>query len=51
MLTTILVVILVLILIGSFPIYPYNQGWGIYPSSVIGVVLVVLLILALLGRI
>jgi hypothetical protein len=48
---TILLIILILLLIGSFPIYPYNTGWGYYPFGGIGLVLVVLLILALLGRI
>ncbi|MBM3544388.1 MAG: DUF3309 domain-containing protein [Alphaproteobacteria bacterium] len=51
MLTTILIVILILLLLGAFPAWPHSRGWGYGPSSVIGVVLVVLLILLLLGRI
>ena len=46
----ILIVILVLILVGSLPSWPYSSGWGPYPSGVVGVVLLVLVILALTGR-
>jgi hypothetical protein len=48
---TILVIILVLLLIGAFPTWPYSRGWGYYPSSTLGLVLVIVLVLALLGRI
>ncbi len=47
---TILIVILVLALIGAIPAWPYSRGWGYYPSSGLGLVVVVLLILVLLGR-
>ena len=47
---TILIVILVLVLVGAFPTWPYSRGWGYYPSSGLGLVVVVLLILVLLGR-
>jgi uncharacterized protein DUF3309 len=50
MLTTILVVLLVLLLLGALPVYPYSRSWGPYPGGIIGVILVVLLILLLLGR-
>jgi hypothetical protein len=50
-LSTILLVVLVLLLIGAVPAWPYSRGWGYYPSGVLGTVLVVLLILLLLGRI
>ena len=46
----ILIVILVLALVGAFPAWPYSRGWGYYPSSGLGLVVVVLLILVLLGR-
>ncbi|HUM14334.1 MAG TPA: DUF3309 family protein [Candidatus Nitrosotalea sp.] len=46
----ILIVILVLILVGSLPAWPYSSGWGPYPSGVVGLVLLVLIILALTGR-
>jgi len=47
---TILIVLLVLLLIGALPLWPYSGGWGYYPSGVLGLVLVILLVLALLGR-
>ncbi|RCS23751.1 DUF3309 domain-containing protein [Phyllobacterium salinisoli] len=50
-LTTILLIILILALIGVFPSWPYARGWGYGPSGIVGLILVVLLILALLGRI
>jgi hypothetical protein len=46
----ILIVILILILVGSLPTWPYSSGWGPYPSGVVGVVLLVLIVLALTGR-
>jgi hypothetical protein len=49
--TTVLVVILLLILIGVLPTWPHSQSFGYGPSGIIGVLLVVLLILLLLGRI
>ncbi len=49
--TTIIIVILVLLLVGAFPAWPHSSGWGWGPSGLLGVVLVVLLILLLLGRI
>lgn len=48
---TILLIILILLLIGAFPAWPYSTGWGYYPSGGIGLVLVILLILALMKRI
>jgi hypothetical protein len=50
-LSTILLIVLILLLIGAVPAWPYSRSWGYYPSGVLGVVLVVLLILFLLGRI
>ena len=48
---TILVVILVLLLVGALPRWPYSSGWGYYPSGGLGLVLVLLLVLMLLGHI
>lgn len=45
---TLLLIILVLLLLGALPVYPYSRGWGYYPSGVLTVVLVVVLVLALL---
>ena len=47
----ILLVILLLLAIGSFPTWPYSRGWGYYPSSGLGLILVILVVLLLLGRI
>jgi hypothetical protein len=51
MLGTILLVILILMLIGAVPRWPYSAGWGYYPSGGLGPVLVIVLILILLGYI
>ncbi|MCJ7529325.1 MAG: DUF3309 domain-containing protein [Methyloceanibacter sp.] len=51
MLTTILIIILILILLGAFPSWPHSRGWGYGPSGVVGLILVILLILLLLGKI
>ena len=51
MLSTILIIILILILVGAFPSWPYSRGWGYGPSGVVGLILEILLILLLLGRI
>jgi hypothetical protein len=50
MLGTILLVVLVLLLLGALPAWPYSRGWGYYPSGGLGLVLVIVLILVLLGR-
>jgi hypothetical protein len=47
---TILLIILVLLVIGAFPTWPYSAGWGYYPSGGLGVVLIILLVLVLMGR-
>jgi len=51
MLGTILIVVLVLMLLGSIPVWPHSRGWGYYPTGGLGVVLTILIILVLLGRI
>jgi hypothetical protein len=51
MLTTILIVILILILLGAFPAWPHSRGWGYGPSGVVGLILVILLIMILLGKV
>jgi len=50
-LSTILLIILILLLIGAVPAWPYSRGWGYRPSGILGAVLVILVILALTGRI
>jgi len=48
---TILLIILLLILIGALPAWPYSQGWGYYPSGTVGLVVVVLVVLLVMGQI
>jgi hypothetical protein len=48
---TILLIVLVLLLLGALPAWPYSAGWGYYPSGGLGLVLVILIILAVMGRI
>jgi peptidoglycan/LPS O-acetylase OafA/YrhL len=48
---TILLIILIVLLVGALPTWPYSGGWGYYPSGGLGLVLVIVLILLLLGRI
>lgn len=47
----ILLVLLVVLLIGALPAWPYSAGWGYYPSGTLGTVLIIVLVLALLGRV
>jgi hypothetical protein len=47
---TVLLVILILLLLGALPTWPYSSGWGYYPSGGLGVVLLIIVILALTGR-
>ena len=51
MIRTLLLIILVIILLGALPAWPYSAGWGYYPSGGLGLVLVVVLILMLMGRV
>ena len=47
---TVLLIIVILLLIGALPTWPYSSGWGYYPSGGIGLVLVIIIILLLMGR-
>jgi hypothetical protein len=51
MLGTILIILLILLLIGALPHWPYSAGWGYAPSGVLTLVLVIIIILLLIGRI
>jgi hypothetical protein len=51
MLGTILIVVLILLLIGAFPAWPYSRGWGYAPTGTLGVIVVINIVLVLLGRI
>jgi hypothetical protein len=47
---TILLLILILLLLGALPTWPYSTGWGYYPSGGLGLILLILIILAVTGR-
>ena len=51
MLGTILLIVLILLLIGAIPSWPYSRGWGYYPSGGLGLVLIVVVVLLAMGRI
>jgi len=48
---TILLIVLVLLLLGALPAWPYSTGWGYYPSGGLGLLLIVLVILVVTGRV
>jgi hypothetical protein len=48
---TILLIILILLLVGALPTWPYSSGWGYYPSGGLGLVLVIFIVLLMMGRI
>jgi len=48
---TILLIILVLLLTGAHPAWPYSESWGPYPAGGLGLVLIIVLVLVLLGRV
>lgn len=47
---TVLLIILILLLIGALPTWPYSNSWGYYPSGGVGLIVVILIILLLTGR-
>lgn len=47
---TILLIVLIVLLVGALPTWPYSSGWGYYPSGGLGLVVLVLLVLVLMGR-
>jgi hypothetical protein len=49
--STILLIILILLLVGALPAWPYSSGWGYWPSGGLGLILLILIILALTGNI
>jgi hypothetical protein len=48
---TILIILLIILLLGSLPTWPYSASWGYYPSGGLGIVLVIVLVLVLMGRV
>lgn len=51
MLSTILIILLILFLVGALPRWEYSRNWGYFPSGIVGVILLIIVILLLLGRI
>ena len=51
MISMLLLILLVFLLVGALPSWPHSQDWGYYPSGLVGVVVVLLLVVLLLGRI
>lgn len=49
--STILIILLILVLLGALPTWPYSRAWGYGPSGIVGLILVILLVLVLLGRV
>jgi hypothetical protein len=47
---TLLIIVLVLLLVGAVPAWPYSRSWGYYPSGLLGVILLIILLLLLTGR-
>jgi len=50
MLGTILIVVLILLVLGALPTWPYSSGWGYYPSGGLGLILLIIVIMLLFGR-
>ena len=48
--STLLIIVLVILLIGALPTWPYSSGWGYYPSGGLGLIVLILVVLLLLGR-
>ena len=46
-----LLILLIVLLFGALPTWPYSRGWGYYPSGGLGLVLIIVLVLALMGRV
>lgn len=48
--STILIILLILLLLGALPTWPYSSGWGYYPSGGLGLILLIVVVLLLTGR-
>ena len=51
MLGTILIIVLILLLVGALPTWPYSASWGYYPGGGLGLVLIIVVVLVLMGQI
>lgn len=48
--STILLMVLILLLVGAFPAWPHSRSWGYFPSGILGILLIVLIVMLLTGR-
>ncbi|CAM4017923.1 MULTISPECIES: DUF3309 family protein [Bordetella] len=48
--STILLIVLILLLVGAFPAWPHSRSWGYFPSGILGILLIVLIVMLLTGR-
>jgi uncharacterized membrane protein YkgB len=48
--STILIIILIILLLGAFPRWPHSRNWGYFPSGTLGIILLIIIILVLMGR-
>ncbi|OZI49551.1 DUF3309 family protein [Bordetella genomosp. 4] len=48
--STILLIVLILLLVGAFPAWPHSRSWGYFPSGILGILLIVLIVMMLTGR-
>jgi hypothetical protein len=51
MLSTVLIIVLILLLIGALPTWPYSSSWGYYPGGGLGLILIIVIVLVIAGRI
>lgn len=51
MLRLVLIIVLILLLLGALPTWPYSTGWGYYPSGLLGLILIIIVILVLVRRV
>jgi hypothetical protein len=49
--STLLIIVLILLLVGALPTWPHSSSWGYYPSGGLGLVLLIIIVLVLLGRV
>ena len=47
---TVLLILIILLLVGALPTWPHSSGWGYYPSGGLGLILIIIIVLALMGR-
>ena len=49
--STLLLVLVILLLVGAFPAWPYSRNWGYFPSGILGVILLIVVLLLITGRV